>query len=264
MRTAPALALAFFLPFAANAQLVHQLPWGGSNGLLSVDDLRGGIARSADDFVLDGPPGTVFNITRIRAVIIIENIPHGPSSRIEIFDDDGAGAPAEFPLHVFPTTHWTDLGPIPFDTSYRAWEVAAGDGIATLFTQQAGVRRWICAIGTHTLPFPSGRYFAVFDEAAPALGLGAAIRLGDSGPWDADSCSCLCNTDLAFSIDGAASAASAECPADADHSGLVDVADIFSFLAAWFASEPAADFDRAGGVGVQDVFAFLGAWFMGC
>lgn len=264
MRTALALAFAFLLPLAARAQLVHQLPWSGNNALLSVDDLRGGIARSADDFVLDGAPGTVFNITRIRAVILIENIPHGPSSRIEIYDDNGAGAPAEFPLHVFPTVHWTDLGIVAIDPAYRAWEVAAGDGIATLFTQQAGVRRWICAIGTHTLPFPSGRYFAAFDEVAPAAGLGAAMRLGDSGPWDADSCSCLCNTDLAFSIDGAVSAASTECPADADHSGLVEVADIFSFLACWFASMPEADFDRAGGVDVQDVFAFLGAWFEGC
>jgi hypothetical protein len=54
------------------------------------------------------------------------------------------------------------------------------------------------------------------------------------------------------------------CPADFDCSGAADLADIFGFLAAWFAGDPRADFDGAGGVALPDIFAFLTAWFAGC
>jgi hypothetical protein len=54
------------------------------------------------------------------------------------------------------------------------------------------------------------------------------------------------------------------CAADDDCSGSLAVADIFSYLNAWFAGDPRADFDRMGGVQVADIFAFLNAWFVGC
>jgi hypothetical protein len=53
------------------------------------------------------------------------------------------------------------------------------------------------------------------------------------------------------------------CPADFDGNGQVEVADIFAFLAAWFAGEPAA-FEFGGTPGVPAIFAFLSAWFAGC
>ncbi len=53
------------------------------------------------------------------------------------------------------------------------------------------------------------------------------------------------------------------CPADYDGNGQVQVADIFAFLAAWFAGEPAA-FEFGGTPGVPAIFAFLAAWFAGC
>ncbi|MBX3406960.1 MAG: hypothetical protein KF869_09365 [Phycisphaeraceae bacterium] len=53
------------------------------------------------------------------------------------------------------------------------------------------------------------------------------------------------------------------CPADFDNSGTVEVADIFAFLAAWFAGDPAA-FNFGGTPGVPAIFAFLAAWFAGC
>lgn len=52
------------------------------------------------------------------------------------------------------------------------------------------------------------------------------------------------------------------CPADHDQSGVVEVADIFAFLEAWFAGD--ADFDESGQTEVPDIFAFLEAWFAGC
>jgi hypothetical protein len=53
------------------------------------------------------------------------------------------------------------------------------------------------------------------------------------------------------------------CAADFDNNGQVQVADIFAFLAAWFAGQPAA-MNFGGVAGVPAVFAFLTAWFAGC
>ena len=52
---------------------------------------------------------------------------------------------------------------------------------------------------------------------------------------------------------------------DFDADGRRTVADIFDFLAAWFAGSARADFDRSGGAPApSDIFAFLNAWFSGC
>ncbi len=54
------------------------------------------------------------------------------------------------------------------------------------------------------------------------------------------------------------------CPPDFNHSGAVNVQDIFDFLAAWFAGGPGADFNGVNGTNIQDIFDFLAAWFTGC
>jgi uncharacterized protein YjiK len=54
------------------------------------------------------------------------------------------------------------------------------------------------------------------------------------------------------------------CRADFNHDGVLDVGDVFAFLAAWFSGNPAANYNGAGGTDVADVFAFLAAWFAGC
>ena len=51
------------------------------------------------------------------------------------------------------------------------------------------------------------------------------------------------------------------CAADFDGNGQVDVADIFAFLSAWFASEPRAWFFGGTAGGVPSIFAFLSVWF---
>ncbi|HMN41529.1 MAG TPA: GC-type dockerin domain-anchored protein [Phycisphaerales bacterium] len=53
------------------------------------------------------------------------------------------------------------------------------------------------------------------------------------------------------------------CVADFNHSGTLEVQDIFDFLNAWFAGNPAADVN-GGGLAVSDIFAFLNLWFAGC
>jgi beta-glucanase (GH16 family) len=54
------------------------------------------------------------------------------------------------------------------------------------------------------------------------------------------------------------------CPADFNGANGVNVADIFSFLAAWFAGDPRADFNEQDGINVADIFSYLGFWFQGC
>lgn len=54
-----------------------------------------------------------------------------------------------------------------------------------------------------------------------------------------------------------------QCACDLDANGL-DVQDIFSFLARWFARDARADFDGQNGIQVQDIFAFLACWFARC
>lgn len=54
------------------------------------------------------------------------------------------------------------------------------------------------------------------------------------------------------------------CAVDFDASGIVDSADIFSFLSHWFVGDLRTDFDESGVVDQQDIFAFLNAWLIGC
>lgn len=54
------------------------------------------------------------------------------------------------------------------------------------------------------------------------------------------------------------------CRADFDQSGVVDTADIVTFLEDWFAGSMMSDFDRSAAVDVADVFAFIVEWFGGC
>ncbi|MBX3402627.1 MAG: hypothetical protein KF699_04355 [Phycisphaeraceae bacterium] len=54
------------------------------------------------------------------------------------------------------------------------------------------------------------------------------------------------------------------CWADWDGNGVVEVADIFAYLADFFASHPCADLDLSHGVDPGDIFVFLGYWFAGC
>lgn len=54
------------------------------------------------------------------------------------------------------------------------------------------------------------------------------------------------------------------CPADFDRNNVVEPADIFAFLGAWFQTSLAADMDNNSQVEVPDIFLFLEAWFDGC
>jgi hypothetical protein len=52
------------------------------------------------------------------------------------------------------------------------------------------------------------------------------------------------------------------CPADWDDSGIVDVDDLYAFLASYFSND--GDVGGDGATGVQDIFDFLTAYLVGC
>jgi hypothetical protein len=56
----------------------------------------------------------------------------------------------------------------------------------------------------------------------------------------------------------------ASCAADFDCDGVVNSADFFSFLTAFFSDAPAADFNHDFVINSADFFEFLAAFFAGC
>lgn len=54
------------------------------------------------------------------------------------------------------------------------------------------------------------------------------------------------------------------CPADFDNSGVVEVSDIFAYLAAWFSMDAAAEWDGEEDITVADLLEYLTQWFGGC
>jgi hypothetical protein len=93
--------------------------------------------------------------------------------------------------------------------------------------------------------------------ATPVLQVAAPLP-GDSADFD-----CVI-TSACGSVTSASARLSACCAADIDQSGVLNVQDLFDFLAAFFAGDPAGDFDHSGALTVQDVFDFLAAFFAGC
>jgi hypothetical protein len=84
-----------------------------------------------------------------------------------------------------------------------------------------------------------------------------AQNQGGNTPWQSGS-------GAAIGVQVLGTPAAGACAPDFNHSGGVEVQDIFDFLAAWFAGNPNADFNHVNGIGVQDIFDFLSAWFAGC
>jgi hypothetical protein len=54
------------------------------------------------------------------------------------------------------------------------------------------------------------------------------------------------------------------CEADFNCDGVLNSADFFSFLTAFFNDVPSADYNSDGSINSQDFFDFLGAFFAAC
>jgi spore coat protein A len=92
----------------------------------------------------------------------------------------------------------------------------------------------------------------------------AQLQIINTRPNDAGNYNCLVTNPCGVSATSPTRALAVFCPADFNHSGTLEVADIFDFLNAWFAGAHAADFNNSGTLEVQDIFDFLNAWFAGC
>lgn len=206
---------------------------------------------------------------------------------VEVFPDVGA-APSETPARTVQGAPGTIVGSF-------AW--TGGGGFSA--TSNVPLRRstfeidltgrnvtldagtwWISVTAVDETPF-GGRYLWIGKRPVPGQ-LGHVAHARDGGiahgnPYDGTdstpftwiamtTTSTVSNArpyEVSMRIEG--NAATPSCPADFDGSGgAPDVADIFAFLSAWFASDPRADFDASGGApDVGDIFAFLSAWFAG-
>lgn len=122
---------------------------------------------------------------------------------------------------------------------------------------------WVCpalvlSAASSVLAQPAIRSFTIDCggevSASGTLRLTGSIGQPDAGPGLAGGTATLRGGFLAPRL----------CAADFDASGTRDVADIFAFLSAWFASGPGADFDNSGVRDVADIFSFLSTWFAGC
>lgn len=54
------------------------------------------------------------------------------------------------------------------------------------------------------------------------------------------------------------------CRADFDGNGVLNIADIFGFITAYFAGSPTADWDGNGTLEIADLFMFITTYFVGC
>ena len=52
----------------------------------------------------------------------------------------------------------------------------------------------------------------------------------------------------------------AHIDADYNHSGLVDIDDLFDYLTGWFAGKPSADTNLNGVLEIQDVLGYVNLW----
>jgi hypothetical protein len=106
------------------------------------------------------------------------------------------------------------------------------------------------------------------NAAANALRWGTMYNFRLRGPVSPETGEVVIDLFRPGAPDGVAAAvpipARLSCLADHDGNGVAEVADIFAFLADWFAGAPAGDALGDGGNGVPDIFAFLAAWFAGC
>jgi uncharacterized membrane protein len=101
-----------------------------------------------------------------------------------------------------------------------------------------------------------------------SLGLGSTL-----GTWQLAAANGISADGRAIAGDGTDPAGNEEgflaripafCYADFNGDSVVNVTDIFAYLAAWFANNPHSDFNLDGAVNVSDIFAFIAAWFAGC
>lgn len=138
-----------------------------------------------------------------------------------------------------------------FLDEFRVWSVALG--AADVQRVMARVQRPGTPGLVGNFRFEEGAGTVVADSSGSGQSAGQLIAgAPGNGQW------------VARADDPLNTAPVIDCRADFDDNGPVEVADIFAFLAAWFASDPRADFDGTDGVQVADIFAFLAAWFAGC
>jgi len=79
-----------------------------------------------------------------------------------------------------------------------------------------------------------------------------------------DACDIARGTEPDLDNDGVPDSCTLRCPPDINGNGIVNLADLYTFIDQWFANAPRGDFNRDTRFSPQDVFDYLGAYFAGC
>lgn len=148
----------------------------GTTSLASQDSTGAFLARTADDFTLDGAncASGIFDITRIRAQIV-QNQGAPQAFGIELYDDNGSGtaptpANAIVPIASFPESSQVLLGPFGVLQIFEASFNTPG------FSLTAGTY-WISAFGANGAANAGGfnNFFAASNGAPATLPNGVII-----------------------------------------------------------------------------------------
>jgi hypothetical protein len=132
-----------------------------------------------------------------------------------------------------------------------------------LQTATSPVDSWVdLSLGSRPLPCGGGASIAAAMVDTPVLSVQIHPCPGDPTTPQRFLFRCVATNPCGSTT--SAPVACTICPADFDCSGNLAVGDIFTFLNAWFASDPRANFNGIDGISVQDIFDYLNAWFTGC
>ncbi len=180
-----------------------------------------------------------------------------PISYIATFGEDAAGelyvadifASKIYKIVPYPCLPVIDVAPVPQDRPERS--------TVTLSVVGAGADPLTFQWRKGTTNLVSGG--RISGAASPILTITGA-QISDTGLYSVvltSPCGPTTSADVLLTINPCVTA-------DFDHSGIINIDDLFAFLGAWFASGPGADFNSSGGIEVQDIFDFLTAWFINC
>lgn len=158
---------------------------------------------------------------------------------------------------------WTDTGVPEITTHPESQDVDEGAAPAFVLSHARGYRDLTYTWKRDGQPVGNG-------PGGASIGGGTVIgastrRLAIVGAKPSDAGSYVCTVSSpcgSLESQAALLTVVAENPADFDGNGSIEVADIFNFLAAWFAGDTAAQ-NFGGQSGVAAIFAFLTVWFAG-
>ena len=194
----------------------------------------------------------------------------GEGDDVFVFVGAPAGAPIAAPwAKAGQVAAWSAFLADENDNAYSGWFNQLGNTIAGAGAPRSatgangGVIEGTLDLAAYLGAMPANLSLAVgpFGNAnGGALKPAGQAPASVNGNGTLDASEFVSVRSCAITIPSAGSTAGTCCPADVDHSGAVDAADLSLILGAWGSSNALADVDRSGTVDAADLSLVLGAW----